>query len=86
MASISERLSMACARTIVSEDKHLFLGELSMSYLSAAPVSSELVVEGSVVRSGRNLTVVNVEFKMKDTMKVTYLARATFYQSIVSKL
>ncbi|KAJ0254917.1 hypothetical protein HA466_0097530 [Hirschfeldia incana] len=86
VASIAERLSMACARTIVSEEKHLFLGELSMSYLSAAPVSSELVVEGSVVRSGRNLTVVNVEFKMKDTMKVTYLARATFYQSIVSKL
>ncbi|KAL0725335.1 hypothetical protein Bca4012_039934 [Brassica carinata] len=86
VASIAERLSMACARTIVSEDKQLFLGELSMSYLSAAPVSSELVVEGSVVRSGRNLTVVNVEFKMKDTMKVTYLARATFYQSIISKL
>ncbi|CAH8389139.1 unnamed protein product [Eruca vesicaria subsp. sativa] len=86
VASIAERLSMACARTLVSEDKHLFLGELSMSYLSAAPVSSEVVVEGSVVRSGRNLTVVNVEFKMKDTMKVTYLARATFYQSIISKL
>lgn len=86
MASISERLSMACARTFVSEEKQLFLGELSMSYLSAAPVTSELVVEGSVVRSGRNLTVVNVEFKMKDTMKVTYLARATFYQSIISKL
>lgn len=44
------------------------------------------MVEGSVVRSGRNLTVVNVEFKMKDTMKVTYLSRATFYQSLVSKL
>ncbi|KAJ4905283.1 Thioesterase superfamily protein [Raphanus sativus] len=86
VASIAERLSMACARTIVSEEKQLFLGELSMSYLSAAPVSSELVVEGSVVRSGRNLTVVNVEFKMKDTMKVTYLSRATFYQSLVSKL
>lgn len=39
MASIAERLSMACARTIVSEEKQLFLGELSMSYLSAAPVS-----------------------------------------------
>lgn len=39
MASISERLSMACARTFVSEEKQLFLGELSMSYLSAAPVT-----------------------------------------------
>ncbi|CAN8254061.1 unnamed protein product [Cochlearia groenlandica] len=86
IASIAERLSMACARTIVSEEKQLFTGELSMTYLSAAPISSELLVEGSVVRSGRNLTVVNVEFKMKDTMKVTYLARATFYHSIASKL
>lgn len=39
MASIAERLSMACARTFVSEEKQLFLGELSMSYLSAAPVT-----------------------------------------------
>lgn len=37
MASIAERLSLACAKTVVSEDKPLFLGELSMSYLSAAP-------------------------------------------------
>uniref|UniRef100_A0A1J3K355 Thioesterase domain-containing protein n=1 Tax=Noccaea caerulescens TaxID=107243 RepID=A0A1J3K355_NOCCA len=86
VASIAERLTTACARTVVSEDKQLFLGELSMSYLSAAPISSELLVEGTVVRSGRNLTVVNVEFKMKDTMKVTYFARATFYHTIVSKL
>lgn len=39
-----------------------------------------------MVRSGRNLTVVNVEFKMKETMKVTYLAHATIYHSLVAKL
>lgn len=30
---------MACAKTVVSEDKDMFLGELSISYLSAAPTS-----------------------------------------------
>ncbi|CAL9245560.1 unnamed protein product [Arabidopsis halleri] len=86
VASIAERIAMACVKTVVSEDKQLFLGELSMSYLSSAPISSELVVEGSVVRTGRNLSVVIVEFKIKETMKVTYLSRATFYHSLISKL
>ncbi|EOA24791.1 hypothetical protein CARUB_v10018071mg [Capsella rubella] len=86
VASIAERVAMACVKTVVSEDKHLFLGELSMSYLSSAPISSELVVEASVVRTGRNLSVVTVEFKIKETMKVTYLSRATFYHSLISKL
>lgn len=49
-------------------------------------LQSELVVEGSVVRTGRNLSVVIVEFKIKETMKVTYLSRATFYHSLISKL
>lgn len=39
MASIAERVAMACVKTVVSEDKQLFLGELSMSYLSSAPIS-----------------------------------------------
>lgn len=39
MASIAERVAMACVKTVVTEDKHLFLGELSMSYLSSAPIS-----------------------------------------------
>ncbi|KAL1219180.1 hypothetical protein V5N11_000564 [Cardamine amara subsp. amara] len=86
VASIAERVSMACVKTIVPEDKPLFLGELSMSYLCSAPVSCEVLVEASVVRSGRNLSMVTVEFKIKETMKVTYLARATFYHSLTSKL
>lgn len=36
VASIAERVAIACARTMVAEDKELFLGELSISYLSAA--------------------------------------------------
>lgn len=37
VAAITERMSIACARTVVSDDKELFLGELGISYLSSAP-------------------------------------------------
>lgn len=36
VAAVAEMVSIACARTMVGEDKELFLGELSTSYLSAA--------------------------------------------------
>ena len=32
-------MSIACARTVVAGDKELFLGELSISYLSAATLN-----------------------------------------------
>ncbi|XP_050203790.1 uncharacterized protein LOC126653853 [Mercurialis annua] len=86
VAAIAERVAIACARTVVAEDKEIFLGELSMSYLSAAQQNEVLVVDGSVVRSGRNLTVVAMEFKIKETQKPVYLARATFYHMPVAKL
>lgn len=79
-------MSIACARTVVAEDKEIFLGELSMSYLSAAQPNAELTVDGSVVRSGRNVTVTAVEFKLKETGKLAYTARATFYNTPISKL
>ena len=44
VAIIVELVSIACARTVVAEDKELFLGELSMSYLSAAPAKVSLLV------------------------------------------
>ncbi|PRQ31133.1 putative HotDog domain-containing protein [Rosa chinensis] len=37
IASIAEAVLVATARTVVVEDKELFLGELSISYLSSAP-------------------------------------------------
>ncbi|XVF33386.1 hypothetical protein REPUB_Repub17cG0163800 [Reevesia pubescens] len=37
VAAIAERVAIATARTVVGEDKEIFLGELGMSYLSAAP-------------------------------------------------
>lgn len=39
MAAVAETVSIACARTVVAEDKELSLGELSISYLSSAPLN-----------------------------------------------
>ncbi|KAM4105090.1 hypothetical protein ACJW30_06G206900 [Castanea mollissima] len=38
MAAIAEMLSIACARTVVAEDKDIFLGDMNISYLSGAPI------------------------------------------------
>ncbi|KAK8498805.1 hypothetical protein V6N13_140171 [Hibiscus sabdariffa] len=86
VAAIAERVAIATARTVIGEDKEIFLVDLGMSYLSAAPKDAELVVGGSVVRSGRNITVVSVEFKMKKTGKLAFTSRATFHNAPVSKL
>ncbi|KAG2720241.1 hypothetical protein I3843_02G020900 [Carya illinoinensis] len=86
VAAVAEMVSIACARTMVAEDKELFLGEQSISYLSAAQTNAEVIVDGTVVRSGRNLTVVAVEFKLKETEQLVYTARATFYNMPLSKL
>ncbi|OMO78641.1 Thioesterase superfamily [Corchorus capsularis] len=86
VAAIAERVAIATARTLLGEDKDIFLGELGISYLSAASKDAELIVDGSIVRSGRNITVVGVEFKMKNSGKLVYTCRATFYNSPVAKL
>ncbi|XP_075094350.1 uncharacterized protein LOC107804045 isoform X2 [Nicotiana tabacum] len=86
VGAVAERVSIACARTVVGKDKELFLGELSMSYVSAAPSNSEVVVDGSVIRSGRNLTVVAVDFRLKDSRKLVYTSNATFYHMPVASL
>ncbi|KAL7258874.1 hypothetical protein ACSBR1_004895 [Camellia fascicularis] len=86
VASVAEMVSIACARTVVGKDKELFLGELGISYLSAAPRNAELNVNASVVRSGRNLTVIAVEFKVKDSGRLAYTSRATFYNMPVASL
>ncbi|KAL9252374.1 hypothetical protein AKJ16_DCAP00608 [Drosera capensis] len=86
VASVAERVSTACARTVVPEDRELFLGELSTSFLSSAPRNTEVVVDASLVRSGRNITVVFVEFRLKHTGKLAYTAQTTFFNLPGSKL
>ncbi|XP_030931121.1 uncharacterized protein LOC115957014 [Quercus lobata] len=86
IAAIAEMVSIACARSVVAEDKDIFLGDMSISYLSAAPIHAELIVDVSVLRSGTNLTIVAVEFKLKKTGKLAYTARATFDNMPSAKL
>lgn len=86
VGAIAERASIACARTVVADDKKLFLGELSICYLSAAKLNEVLLVEGSVLKSGRNLTVVASEFRIKETKKLVFTSRATFYHMPAAKL
>ncbi|GMI75879.1 hypothetical protein HRI_001257100 [Hibiscus trionum] len=86
VAAIAERVAIATATTVIGVDKEIFLVDLGISYLSAAPKDAELIVDGSVVRSGRNITVVSVEFKMKKTGKLAFTSRATFHNKPLSKL
>ncbi|XP_043715343.1 putative esterase F42H10.6 [Telopea speciosissima] len=86
VAGIAELVCTACARTVAAEDKKLFLGELASSYLSAATPNVVVEVDGSIVRHGRNVTVTSVEFRNKQTRKLIYTARATFYNLPVSNL
>ncbi|KAL2461598.1 Thioesterase superfamily protein [Abeliophyllum distichum] len=86
VGAVAERVAIACARTVVGKDKNLFLGELSISYLSAAPRNAEVIVDGSVVRSGRNLTVVAIEFRIKESGRLAFITRATFYNMPIASL
>ncbi|KAK8565841.1 hypothetical protein V6N12_059390 [Hibiscus sabdariffa] len=86
VAAIAERVAVATARTVVGEDKDIFLGELAMSYLSSATINAELIVDGSVIRSGRNITLIAIEFKMRTTGELVYSCRATFYNSPIARL
>ncbi|KAG5537015.1 hypothetical protein RHGRI_024452 [Rhododendron griersonianum] len=92
VVSVAEIMSIACARTVVGEDKELFLGEL-ICFPTAFPFEigtflsqAELTVDASVIRSGRSLTVIAVEFKVKDTGKLVYTSHATFYNTPVASL
>ncbi|KAK2650384.1 hypothetical protein Ddye_017873 [Dipteronia dyeriana] len=86
VAAVAEKMAIACARTVVAEDTDIFLGELSMSYLSASTANSELIVDASIVRSGKNVTAVVVDFKFKESETLVYTCRATFYNTPVAKL
>ncbi|KAL0002542.1 hypothetical protein SO802_016323 [Lithocarpus litseifolius] len=86
LAAICEMVSIACARTVVAEDKDIFLGDMSISYLSGAPINADVIIDCSVVRSGRNLTVVAMEFKVKKTGQLAYTARTIFYNMPIAKI
>ncbi|KAF0909610.1 hypothetical protein E2562_039013 [Oryza meyeriana var. granulata] len=78
VAAVAEAVGMACARAVTG-DKEMFLGELSTAYLSAARLNSEVEVEAQILRKGRSVVVTTVEFRLKNTKKLCYTSRATFY-------
>ncbi|KAB2595604.1 acyl-coenzyme A thioesterase 13-like [Pyrus ussuriensis x Pyrus communis] len=45
IAAVAEVVAVACARTVVANDKELFLGELSISYLSSATKNAVIPTE-----------------------------------------
>ena len=49
-------------------------------------MQEEVEANACVVKSGRNLTVVTLEFKLKKTGNLVYLTHATFYNMPVSRL
>ncbi|RCV10669.1 hypothetical protein SETIT_2G127500v2 [Setaria italica] len=78
VAAVAEAVGMACARAAAG-DKELFLGELSTAYLAAARLNSEVDVEAKILRKGRSVVVTTIDFTLKDTKKLCYTSRATFY-------
>ncbi|XP_039806803.1 uncharacterized protein LOC120670714 isoform X2 [Panicum virgatum] len=85
VAAVAEAVGMACARAAAG-DKEMFLGELSTAYLAAARVNSEVDVEAQILRKGRSVVVTTIEFRLKDTKKLCYTSRATFYIMPVASL
>ncbi|KAF8690872.1 hypothetical protein HU200_041276 [Digitaria exilis] len=85
VAAVAEAVGMACARAAAG-DKEMFLGELSTAYLAAARLDSEVDVEAQILRKGRSVVVTTIDFTLKDTKKLCYTSRATFYIMPVASL
>ena len=49
-------------------------------------MQADVIIDCSVVRGGRNLTVVATEFKVKKTGQLAYSARAIFYNMPIAKI
>ncbi|XP_020673046.1 uncharacterized protein LOC110092727 isoform X2 [Dendrobium catenatum] len=78
VASVAEMVGLACVQTVAG-DKEFFLGEFSTAYLAAAGLDTEVEVEGSILRQGRSVVVTNIDFRIKESKKLAYTARATYY-------
>ena len=49
-------------------------------------IQEEVLANASVVKTGRNLTVVAVEFKLKKAGNLLYITHSTFYNMPVASL
>ncbi|OAY72797.1 acyl-coenzyme A thioesterase 13 isoform X1 [Ananas comosus] len=85
VAAVAEAVALACARAVAG-DREFFLGESATSYLSAARVGMEMEVEGRVLRKGKSVIVTSVEFRIKETGRLSYTSRLTFYVRPVASM
>ncbi|XP_047063182.1 acyl-coenzyme A thioesterase 13-like [Lolium rigidum] len=60
--------------------------EISVSYLDTATVGDEIEVEVKLLRAGKSVGVVSVDFRKKRTGKLIAQARHTKYLAVSSKL
>ncbi|KAM0916712.1 hypothetical protein ACQ4PT_010048 [Festuca glaucescens] len=60
--------------------------EISVSYVDTATVGEEIEVEGKLLRAGKSVCVVSIDFRKKRTGKLIAQARHTKYLAVSSKL
>ncbi|KQJ82711.1 acyl-coenzyme A thioesterase 13 isoform X2 [Brachypodium distachyon] len=60
--------------------------EISVSYVDTATIGEEIEVEAKLLRAGKSVGVVSVDFRKKRTGKLMAQARHTKYLALSSKL
>ncbi|WVZ85734.1 hypothetical protein U9M48_032623 [Paspalum notatum var. saurae] len=60
--------------------------EISVSFVDAAAIGEEIEVEGRLLRAGKSVGVVSVDFRKKKTGKLIAQGRHTKYLAVSSKL
>ncbi|KAJ1271077.1 hypothetical protein BS78_06G101400 [Paspalum vaginatum] len=60
--------------------------EISVSFVGAAAIGEEIEVEGKLLRAGKSVGVVSVDFRKKKTGKLIAQGRHTKYLAVSSKL
>ncbi|KAG8064561.1 hypothetical protein GUJ93_ZPchr0004g40405 [Zizania palustris] len=60
--------------------------EINLSYVDVASIGEEIEVEGKLLRAGKSVGVVSVDFRKKKTGKLIAQARHTKYLAVSSKL
>ncbi|XP_051217412.1 uncharacterized protein [Lolium perenne] len=60
--------------------------EINLSFVDTATVGEEIEVEGKLLRAGKSIGIVSVDFRKKRTGKLMAQARHTTYLAVSSKL
>ncbi|CAN6270142.1 unnamed protein product [Urochloa humidicola] len=60
--------------------------EISISFVDVATVGEEIEVEGKLLRAGKSVGVISVDFRKKKTGKLMAQARHTKYLAVSSRL